>query len=42
MEYKVTLRGNYIWTENNSRTISEKIDIDALNFSIGIGILANL
>ena len=41
-EYKETLRGNYIWTSNNSRTISVKSDIDALNFSIGVGILVNL
>jgi hypothetical protein len=41
-EYKETLRGNYIWKSSNSRTRSIKSDIDVLNFSIGIGVLANL
>jgi hypothetical protein len=41
-EYKETLRGNYIWTSTNSSTYSVKSDIDILNFSIGIGILANM
>jgi hypothetical protein len=41
-EYKESLRGNYIWTSSNSSTRSVKSDIDVLNFSIGIGILANM
>jgi len=41
-EYKETLRGNYVWTKNNSRTFSLKNDIKVLNFSLGVGILANL
>jgi hypothetical protein len=41
-EYKETLRGNYIWTSSNSGTRSVKGDIDVLNFSLGIGILANM
>jgi hypothetical protein len=41
-EYKETLRGNYIWISSNSSTRSVKSDIDILNFSIGIGILANM
>jgi hypothetical protein len=41
-EYKETLRGNYIWSSTKSSTRSIKSDIDVLNFSIGIGILANL
>ncbi|MDR1317656.1 MAG: hypothetical protein LBK13_12365 [Spirochaetales bacterium] len=42
LEYKETLRGNYIWTSTNSSTYSVKRDIDVMNFSIGIGIVANL
>jgi hypothetical protein len=42
LEYKETLRGNYVWTINNSKTLSVKSDVDVLNFSIGIGIMANL
>jgi hypothetical protein len=41
-EYKETLRGNYIWTSTNSSTRSVKGDIDVLNFTIGVGVLANL
>jgi hypothetical protein len=41
-EYKETLRGNYVWSDTGSSTYSEKFNVDIMNFSIGIGILANL
>jgi hypothetical protein len=41
-EYKEVLRGNYIWKSSNSSTHSVKSDIDVFNFSLGIGVLANL
>ena len=41
-EYKEVLPGNYVWTSNNSSTYSIKSDVEVLNFSMGIGVLANL
>lgn len=41
-EYKEVLRGNYIWTNTGSDTYSIKYGVDVLNYSIGIGVSANL
>jgi len=41
-EYKEILRGNYIWTDTGSRTYSIKNNVNVINYSIGIGLLANL
>jgi hypothetical protein len=41
-DYKEVLRGGYVWTSNDSETLSTKHDITVLDFSLGIGILTNL
>jgi hypothetical protein len=39
--YKQILRGNYVWSDNNSATHSTKNDVDVLMLSAGIGVRFN-